>query len=146
MSFPSGSQMHRNSTPCNCMHLKGPLCYTSLLINTGSECWQSMLCPSPPFEALVHTGVVWQHMQTPPHLPLDVLWWNPPLGPGAVAVPKLPPAVKWTQQSVLGDAHLIPDQLGLSTPFQVFKICIDCSILCTVGWHFLLLPRCIFLC
>ena len=85
---------------------------TSLLIHTGSEFWQSVLCPSLRSEALVHSGVLWQHRQTPhPHFLLDVLW-DPPLGPGAVAVPKLPPAVKWTQRSILGDAHPISDQLG----------------------------------
>lgn len=91
MSFPSGSQMHRNSTPCNCMHLKGPLYYTSLWINTGSEFWQSMLCPSPPFEALVHMGVVWQHRQTPPpQLPFGCSVVEPSFGSWSSGCPKTP--------------------------------------------------------
>lgn len=137
--FPSGSPTHGNSTPRNCMYLKGPLCYTSLLIHTGSEFWQSVLCPSPRFEALVHSGVVWQHRQTPP-----TSFWMFCGG-----------TLLWVLEQWLSpNSHL--QRNGHSDPFLempirfltswVFKICIDCSILCIVGWHFLLLPRCIFLC
>lgn len=142
--FPSGSQMYNTCTFCYCLNIKGILYYTWPLINTRARILTEF-CPSPQLEAWVRIGVIWQGVEPPSFWMLFSRTFPWVLGQW------LSPSscFQWMSR-VLSSWRCLsgPDQLWirLKTPFWVFKICNNCSILCKLGWHFLLLPRCIFLC
>lgn len=145
--FPTGSQMYNTSTPCCCLNIKGILYYIWPLMNRRVRILAVRVLSLPSVRSRGSHGSDVATGAEPPSLwmlfsrtlPCTQEQWL-----------SLAPAFsEWTEcaqslEMLIG--FPISCKSGSKLPSWVFKICNDCSILCKLGWHFLLLPRCIFLC